>query len=558
MIISNIVKKEKLREIQNESLEIIADSLRNSFGPMGSNTEIYDPKRINQYTKDGYTILKNIKFYNVIEQSVQADLEDITHHIVKNVGDGTTSAVILSELMFKHLSTMESKKHLPPYTLIRKTNEALEEIKEEILKNKKSFDPNIAYDIAMISSNGNTKVSTDIKHIYEDFGNEVFIDVGINNGVDDLLKVYDGMTLNVGYSDTAYINNPTKGTATLRNPEIYMFEDPVDTPEMMSFIDVIIRNNLLKNPKANEPLVPTVILAPRISRDMGSYISSIVDFMYKVEDPNLKPPLLIVTNIYSTEQYTDISRMCGCKPIKKYLNPKQQEADIERGLAPTPETIHDFAGSADLVEADLSRTKFVNPKMMFNEEDGSKSIAFNTLVEFLEAELKKAYEENEDANTTGELKKRLNSLKSNLVEYHIGGVSASDRDNLKDLVEDTVLNCRSAADAGVGYAANFEALRASYKLKDKSEIHKLLFDAYFDLVCTLYESVYTPKEAKEKVREMLENDKPINIRTGELDERVLCSIKTDITILEALGKILSLMLTCNQFITPNVVDNIYK
>lgn len=561
MIFSNVVKENELRKVQKDTLKEIADSLVNSFGPMGSNTEIYDPTKLNQYSKDGYTILKKIKFHNVIEQSVQADLVDITQHIVKNVGDGTTSAILLSESMFNSLYKLERENNYPPYELIHKTKKAIDSIKEIIRDNVKEFNSDVAYDIAMISSNGNEEVANMIKKIYEDYGNDVFIDVGTSTGVDTMIKIFDGMTLDTGYSDTAYINNSAKGTCTLRNPRIYQFDDPIDTPEQMSFLSKIISHNISEPMATGTSPIPTVIMAPFISRDMGSFIGQIVNIMYSIDVPENKPPLLIITNIHNADQFHDICRMCGCKAIKKYLNATQQKADIDMGIAPTLENIHDFCGSTELIESDLTKTKFINPEKMFEEDKVTKSVTYNTHLEFLEAELKKAYEENRDVNTTGNLKRRLNSLKANMVELLIGGVSASDRDSLKDLVEDTVLNCRSAARYGVGYAANFEGLRAVYKLskEEDNSIYKALFDAYFDLVKTLYFSVVRDEKEVEKIiYDSLDKGKPMNLRTKELDSRVVCSIKTDEVILEALSNILSLMITCNQFITPNPVDNVYR
>lgn len=560
MIYSNLVKKERLREVQRETFNEVQEALINSFGPMGSNTEIYKENKLNQYTKDGHTILNNIQFYNVIERAIQRDLVDITQHIVKKVGDGTTSAILLSNKIFTELTELESKMKMPPYELIQKTKDAIKDISNEILSQKKEFDEETAYDIALISSNGNTDVADQIKDIYSRFGKDVFIDVGISNTTENMLKIYDGMTLEVGYSDTAYINDSKKGTCTLRNPSIFQFKDPIDTPEQMSFLSKIVEQNIMipyssEGVKKGKKPVPTVIMAPRISRDMSAFISGLVDSMYQIDDVN-KPPLLIITNIYNEDQFNDITRMCGCKPIKKYVNLDQQKADIEQGIAPTLETLFKFAGSADIVESDVAKTKFVNPKLMFEEDGKTLSTTFNKLVEYLEAELKKAYEENEDAGVTGNLKRRINSLKANMVEILIGGVSASDRDSLKDLVEDTVLNCRSAARNGYGFAANFEGLRASYKFMDKSEIHKIIYNAYLELVLALYKTM-DYKINKEDIEQMIKDGNPINIRTKKSDNKVVSSIQTDIVILDALSKILSLMITCNQFMTPSPVDNIY-
>jgi len=558
MLVSNIVKKEILREVQSNTLKEIRNSLERSFGPMGSNTEMCKTAGSNgngelyvEYTKDGHTILQNLVFSDVIEQSVAKDLVKVTRNVVKEVGDGTTSAIILSEILFNELKALENNS--APYALIQQFKDAVKDISEEIKKNIQEFTPQKAYDISLISTNGNEEVANNIKDIYEKYGNDVYIDVAISNTADSLLKSYDGMTLPVGYSDTAYINTK-QGLSSLRNPRIYAFDDPIDTPEMMVLLDKIIDENITSHyddRKSNEPPVPTVILASKISRDMSGFIEKVVNFLLNFNNELLsqKPPLLVVTNINNREQFVDIVRLCGCKPIKKYINPDQQELDIKKGLAPTLETVTEFYGSADLVESDLDKTKFINPaKMLVN---GQPSEEYKSLLSFLEAELQNAYSNNDNNNVTGTLKRRINSLKANMVDYLVGGVSIIDRDSLRALVEDSVLNCRSAAQYGVGYGANFEGLRASYKLRDKSDMHKAIFNAYMALSTILYNSVFHDMGESEKYIDISMNQgTPMNLRTSEFDGKVLCSIRTDMVILDTISKIVSIMFTTNQFLCP--------
>ena len=61
----------------------------------------------------------------------------------------------------------------------------------------------------MISTNGNKEVSENIKNIYEKYGMNVELSVGISNSTYSLLKVYDGLTITEGMSDPVYINNTT-------------------------------------------------------------------------------------------------------------------------------------------------------------------------------------------------------------------------------------------------------------------------------------------------------------------------------------------------------------
>lgn len=555
-VFSNVVKESKLREVQLATLKLVKEVLSNSFGPMGSNTVIKKDNVATQYTKDGHTILSNLHLNGSIESTVVDELCDLTRHIVKEVGDGTTSAVILSSLIFEKLCEMKTEGMLPA-DIIKNFQDRVDLICEKIKANGKSATIDDIYNIALISTNNNIEVAQNIKNIYEEYGLDVFIDVGISNTQDNLVKAYDGMTLETGYSDSCYVNNKD-GSSRIRNARIYVFEDPIDTPEMIGLFESIVYSNIYGPMSGDErftEVIPTVVMAPKLTRDLTTYMDRLVEFMYKAPIDN-RPPFLLITNIYQVDQFMDIAMLCKAKLIKKYIDPNLQQRDIENGSAPTPETVASFYGMADLVEADAIKTKFINPLGMYKDESKTEySDTFNALLNQLEAELKVAYENNEDANVTGTLKRRINSLKANMVDFLIGGVTVADRDALRDLVEDAVLCCRSAVKNGVGYGANYEAFKVLSELYDGKDVFlSTLYQSYIEIECLLYSSIGLDEV---NVDISLNEGCPINLRTKEYDHKVLTSISSDITILETISKIVTLMFTSNQFLVQTPLDNKY-
>ena len=555
-VFSNVVKESKLREVQLATLKLVKEVLSNSFGPMGSNTVIKKDNVATQYTKDGHTILSNLHLNGSIESTVVDELCDLTRHIVKEVGDGTTSAVILSSLIFEKLCEMKTEGMLPA-DIIKNFQDRVDLICEKIKANGKSATIDDIYNIALISTNNNIEVAQNIKTIYEEYGLDVFIDVGISNTQDNLVKAYDGMTLETGYSDSCYVNNKD-GSSRIRNARIYVFEDPIDTPEMIGLFESIVYSNIYGPMSGDErftEVIPTVVMAPKLTRDLTTYMDRLVEFMYKAPIDN-RPPFLLITNIYQVDQFMDIAMLCKAKLIKKYIDPNLQQRDIENGSAPTPETVASFYGMADLVEADAIKTKFINPLGMYKDESKTEySDTFNALLNQLEAELKVAYENNEDANVTGTLKRRINSLKANMVDFLIGGVTVADRDALRDLVEDAVLCCRSAVKNGVGYGANYEAFKVLSELYDGKDVFlSTLYQSYSEIECLLYSSIGLDDV---DVDRSLNEGCPINLRTKEYDHKVLTSISSDITILETISKIVTLMFTSNQFLVQTPLDNKY-
>ena len=105
--VNNIVSGEKLREVQSRVLRDLKNAIINSMGPMGSNTLILrgtsDADIVAEYSKDGNKIIKSIKYQYPIEMAIKSEIENATRRIEKEVGDGTSSVVVMASLIFDNL-----------------------------------------------------------------------------------------------------------------------------------------------------------------------------------------------------------------------------------------------------------------------------------------------------------------------------------------------------------------------------------------------------------------------------------------------------------------------
>lgn len=581
---SNVVSGKRLKEIQEKTLKTLSDFLAPTYGPMGSYTQIIggsdQDSTFTKYSKDGLTVLSKILFNKPIEVSIKTEIEEVCRYVESRVGDGTTSAVILSQLIFSKLLQIQEKHNIPPHELRTAFDTAVDTVKERIREKGRDIKLSDIYDICMISTNGNREISKNIANIYMDYDMSVDINVEISPTSESMLKEYDGITFDEGYSDPAYVNNRTTNTADIHNANVYLFEDPADDNHMISLFEKILHHNILEQISNNRMPIPTVIMCPRLSRDSIAMLNKIIEALYAYDAngiTNQKPQVLVITNYLGIGEGVayDIGKLCGCKGIRKYINTETEKKDQESGDAPTIDTVcENFAGHAELVSADSKRTKFINPEAMVKNPE-----IYNSLISFLENELVVAKERAEDRTYIGSIKERLKRLKDNNVDYYVGGIAISDRDALRDLVIDAVKNCRSACKNGVGFAANFEGLRASFKLVEALKIDNgskvysklyidiatCLFQAYFGAAKLLYGSVI-PDEDKvtDIIRKSLkECDSPFDLNelvtngTQTKGHSVLCSIETDIEILEAVKKIIGLMASSNQCILQSTAVNTY-
>ena len=589
--VSNIVPKDVLREVQLETIERIANALANSYGPSGSTTLIRkgdDVKGsgVTAYTKDGHSILGAIKFNKPIEMSILDDLKDITRNTVKTVGDGTTSAVILSYEIFRALNEIISDHaNFTEKAVVAELQKVVKDITTIIENSKQKPTIDKIYQIALTSTDGNEEVANSIREIYEQFGLGVYIDVGISNTTNHMVKTYEGLTIDGGYFNPCFINRAKDAVSELQNPNIYIFEDPIDNNYTLNLCYKIVEQNLIAPLTKYNTLVQqgnqaeadavianelkaTAIITPTFGRDIRSQMDSIIDMMSssKIEQ---RAPLTIITGMTDVDRLADLAAMTGAKTIKKYVDPEVQKSDVEKGIAPTLDNVAtEFGGKAELLVADTKTTKVINPELMFvNDEEGKRvfSSDYNNLLASLEAQLAQLDTVKESATEVNVLRRRIQSLKCNMVDYLIGGVSYTDRDALKDAVEDAVLNCRSAAKEGIGYAANFEGLRAAYEVAEvtsnlspiREAVSNAVYKAYANTVARIYVDYMAVEDIEQDdlIKKLIENNKPIDV-TGN-NREVLSSIKTDPTTLQAIVDIVGLMFKTNQFLCPIPDMNTY-
>ena len=522
--VTNVVPEKELVKAQRRALNIFADAVGKSYGPMGGYTaysrymEGNNKAITSNYTKDGFTILKNVDVDKPIEHLLREEIRDICTRVIKVVGDGTTSAVILSSLIFDKLIQMKEK-GFPKRRIIKVFKRVVKEAIEKIRAQGHEATIEDIYNIALISLNGNEEQAKMIKDIYEKNGMNVFIDVATSNNVETITKTYSGLSYESGFISPAFINNTKDQSSELDDVHVYVFESPIDTPEMVNLFRLIILEEIekpgmqaLKDKSQGKQIstypASTVIICPHISRDANSYIDQLINSFSQMT-PETRWPLCVITNISNDNEYLhDIRALTDAKFIKKYIDPGQIEEDKKNGLYPTPKNIKTFAGHAQKVVADAISTRIINPKMMYKEGSEEYTEFFKNYLDQLENLLAKYQETREELVKIGQLKRRINILKGNMVDLFVGGIGISDRDSLRDSVEDAVLNCRSAAKDGVGFGANFEGIRVfntmtklvEEKSKSIEEQKKRIIDK-IDIVDKEKEN-YKPEEYAEKLSKL--------------------------------------------------------
>ena len=116
--VNNVVKGERLREVQKKVLSDLAEAIIPSMGPAGSNSLVIkgssEADIVAEYTKDGNKIIKSVKYQEPIEMAIKSEIENATRHIEKVVGDGTSSVVVMAHNIFDGLCTADEDGYRGP------------------------------------------------------------------------------------------------------------------------------------------------------------------------------------------------------------------------------------------------------------------------------------------------------------------------------------------------------------------------------------------------------------------------------------------------------------
>lgn len=556
---NNTVNNDILKKYKIEILEAVSNALKGSYGPYGSHTLLYDKNSGHMYTKDGKTILDNLNVNGELANLILNELRSISNHIASTVGDATTSVILLSNILLNKILNDEEISKNSPYTIVRTLETVAKDLSEKILENKKEFDYNRAYEIALIASNGDKEIAERISNLYKKHGNSLVLEPKHSPNNEEEDRIFDGATLDYCLRHSEFVNT-ADGKCILKSPQIYYFKDPIDTKDMIEAVFTIVNNNILIPIQNRKEVTPTLIIAPKYSRDFDIRFASTLKTFEGILYSG-RPPFAIIEANKDYDMLEDVMKLSGGMFIYKTLtsdNADQMKYNDFKFLS-------DYKGYADDVIIDSSKIIF---KGLYSvDKDGNKKDKIEEIVQNINNEIIIESRKNSPNYTyIDSRKKRIRRLKSTICYLHIASIGSSGRNSKFTIYEDVCTSVMNAAENGVGRAALYELLNATNSTvnditKDKLylKIVKLIYDSSKELIKTLLESAKIEEnKVKTILEELIDKGNPYNIVENDYDAKLLTSIMSDVEILNSLSDILGKLIITNQILLINEPGDIYN
>lgn len=114
----NVIPEEDFKRLIHDTFSTIAEVMRKTYGPYGSNVMLCTESNETFTTKDGYNVFGRIGFSQPFQRLVYMAIQNIIDRVNENVGDGTTSCILLADKMFTALEnvvkTKDAKREIIP------------------------------------------------------------------------------------------------------------------------------------------------------------------------------------------------------------------------------------------------------------------------------------------------------------------------------------------------------------------------------------------------------------------------------------------------------------
>src|SRR5207253_1727682 len=224
MAAKEIIFNQKARASIAHGLNVLANAVKVTLGPRGRNVVIEKSWGAPTVTKDGVTVAKEIELEDKLANMGAQMVKEVASKTSDVAGDGTTTATVLAQAIYKEGSKLVAAGH-NPMALKRGIDQAVEVV---IAEPKKLSTPTKGKkeigQVGTISANGDETIGTIIADAMEKVGKEGVITVEEAKGLETTLDVVEGMQFDRGYLSPYFVTDPARMVVELEDPFILITE----------------------------------------------------------------------------------------------------------------------------------------------------------------------------------------------------------------------------------------------------------------------------------------------------------------------------------------------
>ena len=580
----NVLGAQEYRSMAQEVLAFAGKTVARTLGPC-ANTSIIEEMGPLVASKDGFHTIRRLRFHprDAFANNILGVILQMSHRMVSIVGDGSSSAVVAAWKFAEVLNKYGDLKTMRPRALNKLMDEALDRIVDHIEKNAKRPTPqeipDIMFNTAMVSTNGDEAFSEMIRQIYLENSENVQFNVIKGRVGEDCGLEYHAIT---GYkAKYYYMLDPVfhntkygfigKGVATI------CFDMALD----YYHYDLIHSLASIARKKYGND-VEVLIVAPSYSQDLCDRIKRDTQMDRQLMEAKqlrhyrVRYMKILAVNAAQRAEYMDFCMLAGSTPIAStdldgVVDQIEGTTTIES--EDVVKRLNEAVGRIGRIETHLDRYSIFSE---FNDKD-------EELYERTMTHVGQHYEEQRIENEGSAypsasfmaLKQRYEKLQCRTIEVIIGAPNRFELELRFDAAEDACRACESVIGNGYVVGGNVAIMRAaidtrgelfddsvSREDRELARVVDLIYETFVNVACEVFANKYSSdgfdsledekkKEVLDIIYKCVMDQTYYDLIEDKYSEDIINSARTDIEILRGAISLCMTLMTANQYIATN-------
>ncbi len=392
-------------------VDTLADAVKVTLGPKGRNVVLEKSWGAPKVTKDGVTVAKEVELGDKFENLGAQMVKEVASKTADMAGDGTTTATVLAQAIFREGARMVAAGH-NPMSLKRGIDRAVAACVEELGRISKPIKSSEEVaQVGTISSNGDETIGKMLADALERVGKEGVITIEEAKGMETTVEVVEGMQFDRGYLSPYFVTDAERMECVLDEPYILIHEKKISTMhDLVPLLESVV--------KSGQPLC---IIAEDVD---GEALATLV--VNKMRG-TLKVAAVKAPGFGDRrkEMLKDIATLTGGTVISEELGQKLENATLRE------------LGRAKRVRIDKDDTTIV---------DG---MGDKTAIQGRMDAIRRQIEDTTSDYDREKLEERLAKLAGGVAVVKVGAATEVEMKERKDRVDDALNATRAAAEEGI-------------------------------------------------------------------------------------------------------------
>ena len=207
----DLVWDDEGRRKLTEGIAKLSKAVKSTLGPSGNTVLIESEQHTHgiTVTKDGVTVAKSIDLLDPVENLAVRMMKEAAEKTANLAGDGTTTAIVLTEAIVMSVLERISKSREPVSAIA--VTRSLDEICEGLLSlidgRAIPVTDEMLFDVATVSANNDRELGKIISDIYREVGKDGIVTVEKSDTPETTTEVIKGIRVDRGYASPLFVND---------------------------------------------------------------------------------------------------------------------------------------------------------------------------------------------------------------------------------------------------------------------------------------------------------------------------------------------------------------